>query len=170
MISGNYGSSLPQSKCNIRNCKYYRGTRLLDLSNPSTEVHYCSVFREGVPEDISYGDNEHLTPMEGQVDPRLAFMVGTNPDVVIPYSEEDMLKPRNHSRDNLCSTIRDIYIHTEDEKVRLWCRLAMTMSKNSYVATQKYCKMIEDLGFKIRASRDDWQLRAEIGKIRRKRK
>lgn len=158
-------TKLPQSKCNIRHCKWYRGTRRLDLSDPSSEVHYCSIFRDGIPEEICYGDNDHTKPIEGQVDQNILFMKGTNPSIVEPYRQIDMERPKLHGRDNLCSTIRDIYVNSSDEDIRLWCRLAMRMAKNQYVATQKYVGLLEKLGARILTSREDWQLRGEVGEV-----
>ena len=32
----------------------------------STERPYCAAFPDGIPEEIAYGDNKHLKPIEGQ--------------------------------------------------------------------------------------------------------
>jgi hypothetical protein len=39
------------------------------------------------------------------------------------------------------------------------------MAKNQYVATQKYVGLLEKLGARILTSREDWQLRGEVGEV-----
>ena len=153
---------LPESKCSIRHCKYYKGVRTIN----GVEVHRCSAFRDGIPDEINYEDNDHSIPLPEQIDKRLVFMEGTDPRVIEPYSVSEMLAPRLHGRDNLCSTIRDIYVRTTDEDIKLWCRIAMQMSKHMYVALQTYKQMLIDKGVDIKARREDWQLKGSIGRIR----
>ena len=163
---------IPESNCSIRRCKYYRGVRILSLKTciypPARayfsdekevkEIHYCKGFLDGIPDDISYGDNEHKEPAEGQMNSAV-FATGMDPRLVKPYRTRDMENHRLHGQDNLCSTIRDIYTKSTDEEVRFWCRLAMRMSKNMYKALEEYKRILAGMGAPVRYdSRDDWQL------------
>jgi len=84
---------------------------------------------------------------------------GTNPTVVKPYLRRNMENAKLHGHDNLCSTIRDIYLKSTDEDVRLWCRIAMRMSKNMYHALVTYKEMLTELGQPVgHHRREEWQL------------
>lgn len=51
-----------ESNCGIRHCKHYTG---LDrpTGKESTEVHICTAFPTGIPDDIAYGSNLHILPV-----------------------------------------------------------------------------------------------------------
>ena len=88
------------------------------------------------------------------------WVMGTNPRIVKPFLKRNMERDELHGRDNLCSTIRDIYRKSTDEEIRLWCRIAMRMSKNMYNALVEYKQMLTELGVPVgHDSREDWQLR-----------
>lgn len=53
------------SNCEKRHCKYYFGILQPD-GTELTEVNYCKAFLDGIPDGITYGDNKHLKPEEGQ--------------------------------------------------------------------------------------------------------
>ncbi len=57
---------LGRPKCFQRNCRYYIGVIQPD-GTELTETHACPAFPEGVPEEITYGDNRHLTKHKDQV-------------------------------------------------------------------------------------------------------
>lgn len=74
---------------------------------------------------------------------------GTNPKIVKPYLTRNMTRPRLHGKDNLCSTIRDIYVKTDDEQIKFWCRIAMRMSKNMYQALKRYKDLMKEAGIDV---------------------
>jgi hypothetical protein len=45
-------------------CKHYQGVKWLG-KDETTEVNYCKAFPEGIPNEISSGDNLHVTPYPG---------------------------------------------------------------------------------------------------------
>lgn len=51
--------------CFTRNCKWYTGVIQPD-GTEQTEVVACDAFPKGIPEEISYGENNHLKPFPGQ--------------------------------------------------------------------------------------------------------
>jgi hypothetical protein len=53
------------TKCEIRKCKHYLGVIQPD-GTEMTETNYCEAFLDGIPVDIAYGDNKHLTPEPDQ--------------------------------------------------------------------------------------------------------
>lgn len=57
---------MPPSKCEIRKCVWFMGFYQPDGTEVS-EVHYCAAFPDGIPDDISYGDNLHTKVQKGQV-------------------------------------------------------------------------------------------------------
>lgn len=71
-----------------------------------------------------------------------------------------MEKAKLHGHDNLCSTIRDIYMKSDDEQIKLWCRIAMRMSKNMYNALVVYKEMLTEVGYTDigKHRREEWQL------------
>jgi len=56
---------LVTSKCYTRHCRHYLGIRQPD-GTEMTERNYCEAFLDKIPNDISYGDNEHLKPVKDQ--------------------------------------------------------------------------------------------------------
>ncbi len=56
---------LRESNCYKRRCHWYKGASQPEGSELN-EFHYCNAFPNGIPRDISYGDNEHLEVIEGQ--------------------------------------------------------------------------------------------------------
>lgn len=157
---------LPESKCSKRLCKHYRGTRLLDLNDPKTEVHYCKAFKDGIPDEISYGENDHLELTGGEYR-KLTFAVGTDRKLVKPYLVRYMQSPKLHGTDTLCSTLRDIYVRSTDEEVKTWTRMAMRMSKHMMLVLYLYRDMLIEKGVDLKAHRQDWQYKGSIGKIRK---
>jgi len=166
---------LPECNCELRLCKYYRGSRILTLAtckNPETkniffssdekkEIYYCKAFPDGIPDEIISGENDHSTLMEGQRG-EIVFEYGVNPHLVEPYRAKNMVNLKLHGHDNLCSTIRDIYVKTTDEDIKLWCRIAMRMSKNMFMALQEYKEMLVEMGIKVgHEGRGDWQIRTK---------
>lgn len=80
--------------------------------------------------------------------------------IVKPYLRRNMENPKLHGHDNLCSTIRDIYMKCDDEEIKLWCRIAMRMSKNMYKALVVYKEMLMEAGYGEvdKHRREEWQL------------
>ena len=56
---------LEEPKCWIRKCKYYLGVIQPD-GTEATEVNNCEAFPDGIPEEITYGDNKHLKVLPNQ--------------------------------------------------------------------------------------------------------
>lgn len=51
-------------KCYERMCKHFAGVTQSDQTE-KTEVNVCSAFPEGIPNEIAYGENEHISPVDG---------------------------------------------------------------------------------------------------------
>jgi hypothetical protein len=56
---------LREPNCSKRQCKHYQGIIQPDDTEQS-EVNYCSAFPNGIPQEIAYGENKHLIPLQGQ--------------------------------------------------------------------------------------------------------
>lgn len=55
---------LDEPKCYTRDCKHFIG-----VEGGCCEDHeyvVCEAFPEGIPDEIAYGNNEHLIPFKGQ--------------------------------------------------------------------------------------------------------
>lgn len=48
-----------ESNCSKRNCVHYIG--VINDGDERTERHACEAFRDGIPDEIAFGDNLHLT-------------------------------------------------------------------------------------------------------------
>ncbi|GAG13364.1 unnamed protein product [marine sediment metagenome] len=57
---------LAQPQCSKRKCIHYSGIKEFIKDDPLSQNHYCDAFPKGIPKEISYGDDLHLTPLEGQ--------------------------------------------------------------------------------------------------------
>lgn len=57
---------LAPPNCLKRNCKHFQGAKFLDanIGEPS-EVPYCRAFPDGIPKEIAYGPELHVTPYPG---------------------------------------------------------------------------------------------------------
>ena len=51
---------LAEPTCWTRKCKHYLGVKWFGQEE-SSENNYCLAFPKGIPGDIAYGDNLHLT-------------------------------------------------------------------------------------------------------------
>jgi len=64
-----------------------------------------------------------------------------------PIDEKYMHKERYHGHHTICQFLRDIYQLTEDEEIRLKCRVAMNMAKSMHnrlkVYKDEYIKKID---------------------------
>ena len=56
---------LIESACYKRKCSQYLGISQPDQTELS-EVHYCLAFPDGIPYEISAGENDHLKPFKDQ--------------------------------------------------------------------------------------------------------
>lgn len=52
-------------KCYIRKCKHYKGVKWFG-DDETTERNICGAFPEGIPNEIAYGEDEHLKVLVGQ--------------------------------------------------------------------------------------------------------
>ena len=53
------------TNCEKRECKYLLGVVQSDGTEKS-EIYCCQAFRRGIPFEIAYGGNKHLTPLIDQ--------------------------------------------------------------------------------------------------------
>lgn len=53
-------------KCFERRCVHFIGVTQPDPEVEENEYITCTAFPNGIPDEISYGDNLHLTPISGQ--------------------------------------------------------------------------------------------------------
>jgi hypothetical protein len=56
---------LDEPKCFTRKCEHYDGVD--SDGEEDNERHVCEAFPKGIPDDIAYGDNLHLTPDPRQI-------------------------------------------------------------------------------------------------------
>lgn len=62
-------------KCFSRDCIHYKGIKQ-DDEDELTERPVCAAFPDGIPFDISYGDNLHLTLVKDQTN-KIVFEAST---------------------------------------------------------------------------------------------
>lgn len=55
---------LPEPQCLKRGCKHFIGVEQKG-EDETTERVVCAAFPDGIPDDIAYGDNKHLTKVKG---------------------------------------------------------------------------------------------------------
>jgi hypothetical protein len=56
---------LATPECFKRECRYFLGVIQPDGTEMTEDVN-CDAFPEGIPSEISYGNNKHLVPFPGQ--------------------------------------------------------------------------------------------------------
>jgi len=56
---------LAEPACHKRKCKNFIGVKWFG-DQESSENNFCKAFPDGIPEDIAYGDNLHLTKYPDQ--------------------------------------------------------------------------------------------------------
>jgi Mn-dependent DtxR family transcriptional regulator len=64
---------------------------------------------------------------------------------VEPVAKKRMLRKRYRGHNTICQVLRDIYGLSEDEGVRLKCRLAMAMAKKMQDRLKYYKKLHQTL-------------------------
>lgn len=57
---------------------------------------------------------------------------------VEPISIEKMLKTCYHGHNSICQTLRDIFIMTDSEEIKIKCRTAMAMAKKMHNKLKEY--------------------------------
>lgn len=55
---------ITQPNCSKRRCKHLLGVAE-EAEDEETERPCCAAFPDGIPNEIAYGDNKHLTPYPG---------------------------------------------------------------------------------------------------------
>jgi hypothetical protein len=70
---------IPEPQCSKRHCKHLLGVYQPTGEETGGEFVVCPAFPKGIPADIAYGDNPHLTDDPRQIG-RLVFE---------PYPEDD---------------------------------------------------------------------------------
>ena len=56
---------IEEPNCSKRQCKWLQGVIQPDGTEQS-EVSYCPAFPDGIPDNIAYGDNKHLSIIKDQ--------------------------------------------------------------------------------------------------------
>jgi hypothetical protein len=64
---------------------------------------------------------------------------------VKPYLIRNMLRPDLHGYNNVCSTVRDIYLITDDEEIKIRCRVAIRMQKSMDAKLRWYKSLFDNL-------------------------
>lgn len=54
---------LREPRCFARQCKHFLGAN--DVGQEVKQLVVCKAFPGGIPDEIAYGDNLHLTPVPG---------------------------------------------------------------------------------------------------------
>lgn len=55
---------IEEPRCSIRRCIHFQGVKQPN-DDEETEIVYCTAFPDGIPNEIAYGSNLHLKPVEG---------------------------------------------------------------------------------------------------------
>ena len=58
-----------------------------------------------------------------------------------PVSEDVILNPRYIGHHTICQMLRDIYIMTDNEDIKLKCRIGVAMAKSMHEKLKAYKKM-----------------------------
>lgn len=128
--------SLAVPQCYLRKCVHLRGIIQSD-GTEATERPYCAAFPHGIPPDISYGDNLHLAPVEGdngiQYEREKTRSSGSANFVGNVWTEEARAKSAKARRTNYHVAIHKSYFPKElhpqglvDSYVEHWHVLAYT--------------------------------------------
>ena len=83
--------------------------------------------------------------------------VGTDPNIVKLYRRDNMVRNGLHGSNTACATIRDIYLKTDDDEIKLWCRIAMRMTKEMWKTLVKYDQILKENGIESGIDMKDWQ-------------
>jgi hypothetical protein len=59
---------------------------------------------------------------------------------VEPVSVKKMLNKRYHGHHTICQKLRDIFVKTNDEDIKMDCRIAMAMAKSMHNKLKEYSK------------------------------
>jgi hypothetical protein len=58
---------ISEPRCSVRHCIHLKGVKELDAElGEASQVPYCDAFPNGIPEEIAYGRDLHLTKHPGQ--------------------------------------------------------------------------------------------------------
>ena len=60
---------------------------------------------------------------------------------VMPTSIGVMKKKRYHGHNTICEKLREIYMLTDNDEIKMKCRIAMTMAKNMHNKLKSYKEM-----------------------------
>lgn len=65
---------------------------------------------------------------------------------VEPTSEAIMRKKRYHGHNTICEKLREIYMLTDSDNIKMKCRIAMTMAKKMHNKLKEYKEKEKILG------------------------
>jgi hypothetical protein len=57
-----------EPRCYARKCMWFEGVKISDTDESTeirTERSVCKAFPQGIPDEIAFGNNLHLKPVEG---------------------------------------------------------------------------------------------------------
>ena len=72
-----------------------------------------------------------------------------------PVPEKDMFKSRYKGHHTICETLREIYQLSNDENIKLKCRLSMSMAKSMHERLKKYNKETDERNKRVEEKRKE---------------
>jgi hypothetical protein len=75
---------IAEPNCAKRRCLHFLGVQSDEGMGEEQEHPYCVAFPEGIPVEICYGPNLHLTPVEGDN----GLQYEPDPEATLPVTEE----------------------------------------------------------------------------------
>lgn len=72
-----------------------------------------------------------------------------------PVSEKSMLKTRYEGHHTICQVLRDIYLLTNNEEIKLKCRLGMAMAKSMQDKLKEYKNLQGEIVVVTKQNKDE---------------
>lgn len=67
------------------------------------------------------------------------------PPNIKPYLRRNMERNDLHGCNTICAIVQDIYLNTDDEDIKVRCRVIMRMSKSMHNRLVEYKKLMEGI-------------------------